>query len=349
MDYSRDLLFFFSALGAFNGVLLSFYFLFFSKPKHIANFFLGAFLLALSIRVGKSVFFYFNPDLAFDFLQFGLTACFFIGPSIYFYIKTVTEESNRISSNWKYHYIILAMVAIVVGYIYPFEGNVDLWRAQIIIYIYYQWIAYTIAAGYHLKGVFQNFLTHPDKRNSVEIWLISLWFGNLIIWASYYFCHYTSYITGAVSFSFLFYLMGLNLFYNKKKDFILFRKQAKYGAKNIEDTEANKLLDQLKKVVADEEMYKNPNLKLPNVAKKLNILPHRLSQLVNDNLGKSFNLYINEHRIQAAKEMLLTNDQFSLDAIGYECGFNSKSNFYATFKKITGTTPSKYKKELNHL
>lgn len=349
MEYSRDLLFFFSALGAFNGILLSLYFLFFSKPKHIANLFLGAFLLALSIRVGKSVFFFFNPDLAFDFLQFGLTACFFIGPSLYFYIKTVTSDSSHISSYWKYHYIILALIALIVGYIFPFEEYVDLWREKIILYIYYQWIAYTIAAGYHLKDVFQNFLTHPDKRNSVEIWLISLWFGNLLIWSSYYFCHYTSYITGAVSFSFLFYIMGLNLFYNKKKDFILFRKQAKYGAKKIEDTEANELLEQLNKVMQEEEIYKNPNLKLPDVAKKLNILSHRLSQLVNDNLGKSFNLYINEYRIHAAKEMLLTNDQFSLDAIGYECGFNSKSNFYATFKKVTGTTPAKYKKELNAL
>jgi len=349
MDYSRELLFFFSALGAFNGVLLSFYFLFFAKPKHIANFFLGAFLLALSIRVGKSVFFFFNPDLALGFLQFGLTACFFIGPSLYFYIKTVTNDANRLSTSWKYHYLVLLIVAGVVGYIYPFEGNIELWRCHFITYIYYEWVAYSIAAGFLLKEVFQNFLGHKDKNNSVEIWLISLWLGNLIIWAGYFFGNYMSYIVGALSFSFLFYIMALHLFFNKKKDYILFRKQAKYGAKKIEATEATQLLNQLKTVMVTEEMYKNPNLKLPDVAKKLNILSHRLSQLMNDNLGKSFNLYINEYRIQAAKEMLKTNDQFSLDGIGYECGFNSKSNFFATFKKVTGTTPAKYKKEHNSI
>ncbi len=80
MELSRELLFFFSALGAFNGIVLGLYFLFFAKPKHISNSFFGAFLLMLSIRVGKSVFFHFNTDLSFHYLQLGLTACFFIGP-----------------------------------------------------------------------------------------------------------------------------------------------------------------------------------------------------------------------------------------------------------------------------
>ena len=64
MMISRELLFFFSALGAFNGVVIGLYFLLVAKPKTASNYFLGILLLALSIRIGKSVFLYFNDDLA---------------------------------------------------------------------------------------------------------------------------------------------------------------------------------------------------------------------------------------------------------------------------------------------
>ena len=53
----------------------------------ISNYFLGALLLVLSIRTSKSVFFYFNDDLAGLYIHIGLIACFFIGPALYFYLK----------------------------------------------------------------------------------------------------------------------------------------------------------------------------------------------------------------------------------------------------------------------
>lgn len=102
MEVSRELLFFFSALGAFNGLLMALYFIFIAKPKHISNVFLGLFLLMLSIRIGKSVFFYFNPDLAFSYLQFGLTGCLFIGPFLYFYVKSVVSKTDTSVVKWTY-------------------------------------------------------------------------------------------------------------------------------------------------------------------------------------------------------------------------------------------------------
>jgi AraC-like DNA-binding protein len=112
--------------------------------------------------------------------------------------------------------------------------------------------------------------------------------------------------------------------------------------KKINDTDANALASQLKKLLSDKKLYKNPDLKISDVANQLNIPVHQLSQLLNDNIGKNFPSIINEYRILEAKEMLLQNDKYTLEAIGYECGFKSKSAFYTAFKKHVGLTPAKY-------
>ena len=86
MNIGKELLFFFSALGAFNGLILSLYFSFFNSKKYLCNYFLGALLFALSVRIGKSVFVYFDGTLPKIYLQIGLSACFFIGPFLYCFL-----------------------------------------------------------------------------------------------------------------------------------------------------------------------------------------------------------------------------------------------------------------------
>ena len=120
----------------------------------------------------------------------------------------------------------------------------------------------------------------------------------------------------------------------------------KYGDKKIEDTDAAQMILELEEIIEQEKLFKDANLSLSDVAKKMNILPHRLSQLINDNMRSNYSSFVNKYRIEEAKKLIATNDQFTLEAIGYECGFNSRSTFYATFKKYVGTTPAKYKKSL---
>lgn len=346
MELNQTLLFFFSALGAFNGLCLGVYFLFFAKPKHISNKFFGTLLLMMSFRIGKSVIFYFKPDLAFIYLQIGLTACFFIGPFLYFYIKSVIEPQSKIHHNWKYHILILIPLILVIGYLYPFETNIRLWRPYIIYGIYLQWFLYIIAAGWVLRKVLKKLFSNPKKLSTQNIWLLSILMGNLIICAAYYLTNYTSYILGALTFSFLFYTLLMLLFINRKKNVNLFVPSQKYADKRIRNDEADKLIERLNHLMKEDEPFKNPNIKSSDLAKKLQITVHQLSQLLNDNLGKSFPVYINEHRIEKAQQMIVTHANITLETIGYECGFNSKSTFYTTFKKLSGTTPAKYKEQL---
>lgn len=98
--------------------------------------------------------------------------------------------------------------------------------------------------------------------------------------------------------------------------------------------------------IIEEQRYLDMDLNQSEIAEKFNISPGYLSQLINANSDQNFNDYINSLRIDACKRMLLENqfENYTIESIGLECGFKSKSNFYSAFKKFTGQTPSGYVK-----
>ncbi len=340
MEFSRELLFFFSALGAFNGLVLGLYFILFSRPKIISNYFLGVLLLTLSIRIGKSVFLYFNPYLAGHFLQFGMSACVFIGPSIYFYLRTVLKPNDN-HSDWAFHYIPLLICVLTVGILFPWEGHPDLWR-KLFFTIYGIWLIYLLLSGWLIRPILQKALL-GSKLKSMELWIVSIYLGNVSIWIAYNTVSYTSYILGALSFSFVFYLLILLLILTRKKDPGFMEARRKYKNKPIAEEEVARLTSKLNQLMEDKKVYTDANLKLPDLASELNTLPHTLSQLLNDNLQLSFSDYVNRYRIESAKGIIQSESNLKLEVIGYQCGFNSKSTFYSAFRKVCGMTPSQFK------
>lgn len=70
---------------------------------------------------------------------------------------------------------------------------------------------------------------------------------------------------------------------------------------------------------------------------------HELSKLINENLNSNFTEFINKYRIEEAKQLIVTNSNYTIEAIGNSSGFNSKSAFYKAFKAYAGTTPAKFK------
>ncbi len=341
MNLEQQLLFIFSALGAINGFFLSLYFAFFSKQKQLSNYFLSALLFVLSVRIIKSVFFYFNPNLSEVFIQIGLSACALIGPFLFLYIKTTISDIRPY--RWLLHIIPVTLLVLILAILYPYWSYKTLWSRYIVKIIYLQWFVYIVFAGLYLKPLLRKLFAKESRLKDTEIWVVSVFVGILSILLGYIIGSYTSYIVGAFSFSFVFYLMVLFWVFKRKKNSLFFEEHVKYANKKINSDEASSFRADLDTLIAENELFKNPNLKLNDVANQLNILPHYLSQFLNDNLGKSFSLFINEYRIEEAKRLLTKKNEYTTEAIGYECGFNSKSTFFTTFKKITGVTPAGYK------
>jgi len=351
MDLQDQLLFFFSALGAFNGLFLSLYFGFFIKTKTRATYFLAALLFVISVRVTKSVFLTFYSDISSSFIQVGLTACFLIGPFLYLYTKAVVKPDSFGQRNWLIHIIPIVVFMVIIGILYPYNEYWSLWQHKqggtFGWMLFFQWLAYTIAAIHQARFSFFKLGSKLDKPSDLDYWLINIITGAFLIWLAYNTAKYTSYIVGALSFSFTFYVsLAIWFFRTRTNSFSFLAPTTKYGNKSISDQEALSITNKINTLFQEEKIYLKPNLKLSDLAKALHISPHRLSQYLNDNQGENFSNFINKYRIEAAVEMLQTKDDLTIAGIGHECGFKSNTSFYTAFKKLKGMTPAQFKKSL---
>lgn len=292
----------------------------------------------LSVRIGKSVFFYFNPKLASGLIHIGIMACSLIGPSLYFFISNNIQSDVKIKKLDLLH-LLPILAVIVIATILPYQENRTLWGALINL-IYWQWFIYLILTFIMLKPIFNKIVTKKRKYNTNDLWLTSIFMGVFIIWLAYKTSSYTSYIAGAVSFSFTLYITIFILIKNIRVN----RKIGKAATIKIDlDKEIiNKIDDKINILFNQEKLFKDSNLKMPDLAKKLGITSHLLSKYINEYQNKNFSLFINEFRIDFAVHLLKSKPNLTIEAIAYESGFNSLSTFYATFKKIKKMTPKTY-------
>ena len=121
----------------------------------------------------------------------------------------------------------------------------------------------------------------------------------------------------------------------------------KYGDNRLSDDLREQVSQSLETYLRQTEIWKDSQLSLNQLADKSGFSAHHISQVLNDHLGKSFNDYLAEFRIAAVCQQLLIERDKSILDIAMESGFSSKSSFNASFKKITGTTPSQYRKATN--
>ena len=97
-----------------------------------------------------------------------------------------------------------------------------------------------------------------------------------------------------------------------------------------------------------EKPYLDADISLPELANKLEIPSHHLSRVINEQLGTNFFDFINQYRIEEVKARINNPefDKLSLLGIAFDSGFNTKSAFNRVFKKMTGLTPSEYRRQI---
>lgn len=101
----------------------------------------------------------------------------------------------------------------------------------------------------------------------------------------------------------------------------------------------------LKRQMEAQEHYRDAELSLASLAKKLQMPSRELSRIINTALKKSFNDFINEYRVRYVISKMLdpAYTHITILGIAFESGFNSKATFNRIFKQMTGKNPIEYK------
>jgi AraC-like DNA-binding protein len=337
LDTPQVLLFFLSGLGILNGLVLSTLTKLWVQNKQLSIILSGLFLF-LTVRIGKSVALYFVPDISLLVVQVGLSACVMIGPMVYLSIKCISDRVSGVDC--LFHFALPFILVIVIGVLFPFEQYKFVWRnAHKVIYHY--WLIYLIVSAISLHRVSPVKKWSKLKWDSDEFLVVSTFCGNFLIWFSMYSFKYTSYIAGAVTFSFVTYLLLLlvsaRLFGKRSQTEILTEKLPTVSGTQLE------LDKKIKELVLAEKFFVDSTLSLPKLARRLETTTHQLSSHMNSIYGKNFTSWLNDYRINEAKELLIAEKKLSVEVISELSGFNSTSTFYTAFKKLTGKTPSKYR------
>jgi AraC-like DNA-binding protein len=122
--------------------------------------------------------------------------------------------------------------------------------------------------------------------------------------------------------------------------------KVKYANSAWTDVDRQTFLAKLYAAMDVEQLYRNGELKLDELAAAVAMTPHELSQLINEDCGANFPEFLNRYRVEALKAALHAPAEAdaSILELGMACGFNSKSALNRIFKSATGMTPSDYRK-----
>ncbi|MEM9867757.1 MAG: helix-turn-helix domain-containing protein [Bacteroidota bacterium] len=334
---AEKILFFFSALGVFNALILSIYLLFFKRKRKTGDYLLGGLLFCLFVRVGVSCFHFFGP-VPNAFIKIGLVANLMLGPLLFFLMKTLSYriKQNRILVAFFWH---LGFWFSTLGLLWVLS-DFPTWNFKIRYMVHLVLTIYLVFCAVTWRKELLPFFSFGSLSVTAQKARVIYW-AVVLICSSFALSLFTSYVLGPILFSLIFYLT-ITYFLLRN-----YREKNQSPNKKINPDEFMEMHERLTVLMEQEALFKNPELNLELLAGRLSISKHLLSQLLNENLNKNFYQYVNDYRIIEACRFLKEKGYYSIDAIAYEVGFQSRSSFFAAFKKKMGSTPSKYREKLS--
>jgi len=116
---------------------------------------------------------------------------------------------------------------------------------------------------------------------------------------------------------------------------------------NLSEQRVREIMTKVHKVMEREKPYLDPELTLPALAAMTEVPRGDLSSAINSDTGQNFYDFINTFRITHVKDLFVRSDSdVKVIEIAFRAGFSSKSTFNDVFKRITGLTPSEYRKSI---
>lgn len=123
---------------------------------------------------------------------------------------------------------------------------------------------------------------------------------------------------------------------------------SRYARSGLRDEQAEEYLTTLLKYMDDEKPYINGDLTIADLSSRTGIPRHYITEVLNEKHGRNFFSFVNEYRVREVISRLKDPryQHYTILAIAFDSGFNSKSTFNTFFKAYTGKTPSDFRQEL---
>ena len=120
----------------------------------------------------------------------------------------------------------------------------------------------------------------------------------------------------------------------------------KYKSSSLSEPEMQQLYTAINRLLEEEQLYLEPKLQVQDIADRLQVTTHRISQTINSIYEKPFYELVNGYRVQHFQKLLLdpSNKAYTILALGLDSGFNSKASLNRIFKQHTGQSPREFQK-----
>ena len=323
-----------ATLGLFQGFLLFIYLINLKKGTRKLNVYLSLILLGLTIRIGKSILGYYIPLEAWQ-KNIGISGSLIVGPFLWFYGIILFQKSKTLSKSHYLHLLPFTLFALLLSFI-PSNGDFEtFWNYGIVVFH---------LAIYLIVSWLTLIRSNSETKSKRSKWYRNILIGVTLIWL-YYLGNFLNlklhYVWGPIFYSFLIYAFTY-LFLNRD-NFDL----EKYENSSLDKDSSIALFKSIKKLFEKENLFLEPNISLNTLSEKLSKSSKEVSQSINENAHQNFREFVNTHRIEKAKTLLVNMDRKheKIATVAYDSGFGTVTAFNVAFKKSTGLTPSEYRKE----
>lgn len=364
-------------IGLAQGVFLTYFFLI-NRRTYPANRYLGYLILILTLSLAEIFLNYSGLMLSvLPIYNFSEPLQFLIGPLFYCYIRTYAGKSLPRTAFLHVVPFVLYAGYMMIEYSLPVEqkynsyidiyhpempllelsgyGNHDPWRIKpfvtsvgILLHLsFYLLLSLWVlrqAITEKFRTLFKSGKTAKRSRWLINFLLITILGILLFPVSKYSFKVATGENVMGVYITFFIYLIGYSII--RRSPFFGERMEKKYHTSTLTEAWMQQKIKQLNALMKEEKPYLKNTFSRTDLAAKLSISDHQLSQLINVMTETNFFGLINRYRTLEAKKLLddIDHDHLTVEQIAYDVGYNSKSAFYTAFKKEYNCTPHAYRK-----
>lgn len=345
------------------------------RPLNITDKLLSAWLIFVMCSfIMKLININFQDQFEFDIIGRGAIITLSFPSFLYLYVKYLISGVNKFKPFDLFHFLPFVFISFFIlslSYynpkfsilLYP-DGTIGL---LLILFGIFSIITFAIY-GYltiRLLNRYRNTVDNLYSFHNTNVSLKWIWTLVLIFYSYYYLAIVISIFTKLFGidfrmsnilipvYTFFIYLISFRGYVQpkllaQKEETVDIKPIESYQKSGLKKSDAIKYAKTITKLMQEEKLWLNPEVNLKEISQHSGIQQHYITQVLNEQLNKNLYTFVNEFR--ANEVIRLFNDikynNWSIIAIAFESGFNSKSSFNTFFKKFTGKTPSEYRKEL---